>query len=148
MTGKQILPVPHIGDMPLTIVGDRPKQFSCSALRKQYSTEERTITIACSSSGRSTGTWQGIGVKDLVTAATIPPETTHLLVEARDGYRAPVPIRDALRSFLGLSRIDGPDDTPRLLGERLSSEYAVQNVTRINSLSLTPDEDPEAYASW
>lgn len=87
-------------------------------------------------------------MSQLIDTAPIPPETTHLLVEATDGYRAPVPIGDALQSFLGLTRLDGPDDTPRLLGDRLSSERAVQDVTRIDCLRLSPEEDPDEYASW
>lgn len=113
-------------------------------------TVERDLTVICASGDLEPGTWTGVAMLDLLELATVPPETTHLLVEAADGYRVCVPIEAALGGLLAFAR-DGESFTvaggyeSRFVASGVKGPRTVKNVARLETVALSPGEHPESY---
>lgn len=109
---------------------------------------ERRCRTRCSSGDRFEGSWRGIPLADLLTG--IDPDSTHLLVEAEDGFRACIDIAAALDGVVALERLDdrtddGPDGLPRLVVPGCLGTRMVKRVARIETRRLDPDADPEEF---
>lgn len=113
---------------------------------------ERECEIVCATGDRYVETWQGVPTLELLELASVPPETTHLLVEAADGYRACVAVEMAIEGLLALGKNGEPfRDAPdagyetRFVAADADGPRTVKDVARIEPLVLEPGEDPEAY---
>jgi hypothetical protein len=132
-------------------VGDEP------AARERFGWDTRSYTIRCHSGRVLQGRWAGVPVAALTDAAAVPPETTHLLVAGRDGYRACVDVRAAIGGLLAfdcevLELVRGPGGEatcdpvrlPRFLAD-VESPRTVQSVGEIEARRIAQDDDPAAY---
>ncbi|TKX58412.1 pterin operon protein [Halorubrum sp. SS7] len=103
------------------------------------------VTVACryrcATGTEFGGEWRGVAVAPLLDDA--PPETTHLRAESADGYRAHVPVRDALDAVVATERLDGPAaGLPRLVGPDFDSAQTVRDLAALAPVALPPDADP------
>lgn len=117
-------------------VGDIPEEFSL---------ECRDFSFRCATSGLIEGRWRGVPMGELIEAAAVPPEATHLLVEGADGYREAIPVTTAINGLLALEREDEGGKTPRFLAPRGSSEETVANVALIDWATIEPGKRVESY---
>ena len=100
----------------------------------------------CGSGDRIGGHWRGIELVELLDG--LDADATHLLVESEDGFRACVPIADAVEGILAVDRLDTdffPEGLPRLVAPSLSGTRLVRRVASIEGKRLSPSEDPEAF---
>ncbi|WP_458208022.1 molybdopterin-dependent oxidoreductase [Haladaptatus sp. NG-SE-30] len=132
---------------PITVSGDRRVSLSGEAL-SAFPIESRTVTVRCASGMRHTATWSGIPVLDLLSAADIPGEITHFLVESDDGYRICVDITAALDSLLAFFQ-DGtliveqqPYET-RFIAPDINGARTAKDVTLLEVRQLAAGIDPE-----
>ncbi|WP_265107934.1 molybdopterin-dependent oxidoreductase [Halosolutus halophilus] len=110
----------------------------------------REIEIVCDSGDRYTDRWQGVPVLDLLERASVPAETTHLLVESTDGYRVCVDVEAALAGLVAIARNGIPlaaaaEYESRFVSDATRGPRTVKDVRRIETRSLSPGEDPDAY---
>ncbi|MXR52012.1 molybdopterin-dependent oxidoreductase [Halovenus sp. WSH3] len=112
---------------------------------EEFPVEQRRIPLQCHS-GRTIGEqWRGVPVDELVFAAEMPEETTHLLVHGAGGYRMCVEIRDAFDCLLAYECNGEPvggDVATRLVGPAIDSTHSVKGVQRIEGIHLDSDEHP------
>ena len=110
---------------------------------------EFSAEIVCSSGERYRDSWRGVPIDRLIARVEVPAETTHLTVEATDGFRVCVGALDALGGVLathqGGERLSIDAGYPRFVAAGLEGPRAVKNVAEIGTLALSPGEDPEAY---
>lgn len=103
-------------------------------------------TFICLSGGEFGGQWRGVPVATLVDDVGIPMETTHLVVEAADGFRVCVAVDAALSGMLALADADGRlDGAPRFVSPRIDGTQTVKQVARLEPVALGPGESPEDY---
>ena len=134
---------------PIRIVADGTTTVDGATLA-DLPTVERDLTVVCASGDLEPGTWRGVAMLDLLELATVPPETTHLLVEAADGYRVCVPIEAALEGVLAFARDGEPfaaagGHESRFVASGVKGPRTVKNVARLETVALSPGEDPESY---
>ncbi|MFD1647612.1 molybdopterin-dependent oxidoreductase [Haloarchaeobius litoreus] len=125
--------------------GETPRSLDALLSTAGVGTVERTLGYDCLSRGLVDATWRGVPVRDLVEAVGLPDETTHLLVESRDGHRGCVPIGTALDGLLALERDGEPLSGPRFLAPQIEGPRAVKDVARLEPVALAPHEDRTAY---
>jgi hypothetical protein len=107
-------------------------------------------TIRCATGERTTASWTGIPVTDLLNIVDAPAETTHFRVESDDGYAICVPVADALDGVIAFER-DGEqlrETRPyalRFLAGDIDGERLVKGIHRVDLLSLPADADPDQY---
>jgi len=133
-------------DLALTVVGRRARTLTAADLSTCAVTTYGE-PFHCSSGREIAGRWVGVAVADLLDEADPAPNTTHLRLESRDGYRVCVPIRAALAGVLAFSRDDEPLDRPdghgsRFVAPSVEGPRAVRDVARMEAVVLAPDEDP------
>ena len=100
-------PVLHVGDVPtyapgewnLTIGGlvDRPMVLTFDELCAFEQVVVTTDIHCVTKWSMFDTTWRGVRVRDLLEAAGMSPEATHLMGHAEFGYTANVPLVDAMR---------------------------------------------------
>lgn len=103
-----------------------------------------TAAVTCETQGTIGTEWTGLRVRDLLDAAAVPNDTTHLVVECQDGYRVCLDVVDTLDAILAYRR-DGDSldpDAIRLVGPDIGSTRSARGVTRIEPVSLDPADDP------
>lgn len=110
----------------------------------------REIEIVCDSGDRHTDRWQGVPVLALLDRASVPDETTHLLVESADGYRVCVDVEAALEGLVAFARNGDPldavaDHESRFVSSGTAGPRTAKDVRRIETRSLSPGEDPNSY---
>lgn len=117
--------------------------------------ERISCTYRCHSGDTFGGEWRGVAVAELLKEAD--PATTHLLAISTDGYCAPIPVLDALKTVVATERIDESSDAdigdteaekpdaglPRLVGEELDSAETVRDLARLVPVTLSGEADPE-----
>lgn len=113
---------------------------------EQFPVEQRQIPLQCHS-GRAIGEqWRGIPVDELIVAAEMPEETTHLLAHGTGEYRMCVEIRDAVDCLLAYEcngkPVEGERGMTRLVGPGIDSTHSVKGVKRIDGIHLDSDDDP------
>lgn len=139
---------PETLDAGTVIVGGRSERTFDRATLVEMAAAERRYTVDCASGERTTARWTGVPVPDLLDAASIPPETTHLQLVGHDGYRVPVPIRDALDGLVAYAR-DGTSLAAtepyavRFLVPGGDAERLVRGLRSIDPLELSPEDDPD-----
>lgn len=125
-----------------TIAGDIALDIEAAADRLPL--VERTCRTQCGSGEAFEGRWRGIPLGELLTSAD--PATTHLLVEAADGFRVCIDVTDAVDGIVAIERLDEPtrrEGLPRLVVPGLLGTKMVKGVDRIETRRLKPDTDPE-----
>lgn len=108
----------------------------------------RTIEIRCASGDRTTATWNGVPIETVMDEEELPLDTTHLLVESRDGYRSCLPIREAIAGLLAFVRENPDGDTRpvrRLVAPGVDGARCVKDVDSMRPLRLEAGEDPSEY---
>lgn len=113
--------------------------------RSDVSAVDRSVSYECLSEGRRNADWSGVPVADLIDAVDVPPGTTHLVVESRDGYRSCVAVDVALEGLLALERDGARLEHPRFLAPGIEGPRAVKDVAALTPVSLDPDEDRSSY---
>ena len=121
-----------------------PEEVSCELDDFERVTQEHQFT--CATGDQFGDRWRGVPVSELLETVSLPAETTHLLVEAVDGFRACVPIRDALDGLLAIADSDGLfDSAPRFVSTGVDGTQTVKRVTRLEPVALEPGEAPDTY---
>ncbi|GAB3666007.1 molybdopterin-dependent oxidoreductase [Halopiger thermotolerans] len=133
----------------IRIVGETETAIDGDALA-DCPLRERECEIVCATGDRYTETWYGVPVLELLERASVPPETTHLLVVSADGYRACVAVDTALEGLVALGKdgrplADASDYETRFVAAGADGPRTVKDVARIEAVTLEPGEDPEAY---
>lgn len=129
-------------------IGRTEREYRPADLRR-LERVERTGVIECASGERSTARFTGVTVPRLLDAVDADPETTHLRLEARDGYRVCVPIRDALDGLVAYAQdgrplaVDSPYRT-RFVAPGVDGERLVKGLARVEALGLDADVDPDS----
>jgi hypothetical protein len=141
------LPAATDGGRLLTLVGGRRVVLPVSGL-SGLPTAERDVTVACASGERYRARYCGVPVLDLLSCATLPDDTTHLLVEGDDGYRVTVPVGDALDALVALGRDGTPlvrrgAEAPRFVASAVDGSRMVSGVRLLAALTLPAAADPE-----
>lgn len=140
---RETPPVPtvkFVGRRTIEVPGKNTRDDSMSSV-------VRTMELRCRSGARFTKTWEGVLLSQLLDDAAAPADTTHLVVEADDGHTACISVGDVLEGVLAFERIDSEQGTrtqgmPRVVAPGLDGARAVKNVTRIEPVELSPEEDP------
>ena len=133
---------------PVHISGTNPIELSQDTVG-EFDPETRSITVVCASGNRHTAAWTGVRVVDLLDAAEVPAETTHVTVESSDGYRVAVPIREAIEGVLAFVKDGDPIGADHPYANRFVSPVVdgardIKGVSRIDHTVLEPGEDPES----
>lgn len=113
---------------------------------ERLETVERAVEIRCATGDRWTAHWRGTPVGALVEAVEIPPETTHLVFETTDGYRACLDVPTVLDGLLAVAMDGEPLDgteRPRLVCPGVEGIRTVKGVSEIVPATLSRGEDPE-----
>ncbi|MFC7136184.1 molybdopterin-dependent oxidoreductase [Halobaculum litoreum] len=130
---------------PVLVSGRIEQSFTTGDLR-EFPRRTLRCTVECASGERTTAEWTGAPVEDLLAAADAPPETTHVRVHARDGYRACIPAVAALDGVLADTR-DGTllSETSqyrtRFLAPGVDGARLAKGVTELECLTVDPGED-------
>lgn len=99
---------------------------------------------------RTTASWTGIPVTDLLKIVDAPAEMTHFRVESEDGYAICVPVVDALDGVVAFER-DGEqlrETRPyalRFLAGDIDGERLMKGINRVDLLSLPAAADSDRY---
>lgn len=137
---------------PITLQGEGTAELTADDLATLPTVESR-FEIVCSSGDRYTETWQGAPVADVLEYVSLPEGTTHLLAESVDGYRICVDVLTALDGILAFYRTgeplseDGGYET-RFVAKGIGGPRTAKDVTRIEALELSPEDDPHAYEDF
>jgi DMSO/TMAO reductase YedYZ molybdopterin-dependent catalytic subunit len=136
-------------ERPIRLVGTRTTTLDGTDLAA-LEHRSREIEIVCATGDRFTERWRGVPVPILLESAAAPPETTHLLVDSRDGLRACIAVEDALEGLLAVAKGGRPlsaagDHATRFVAPGVDGVRTVKGVGRIEAATLAPGEDPESY---
>lgn len=128
----------------LTVVGADRTEVRLA----DWSVVERDCTVTCASGDRTTATWAGVPVTELLSVVETPPETTHLRVVSDDGYAVCVAVGDALDALVALRRdgerlAEAEAYPTRLVGPGVAGECCVKGPVRIETHTLAGEDDPE-----
>lgn len=134
-------------DLTVTVVGEESVSIPVPEWDEAgFEVEVRRSVIKCASGDVTRGVWAGIPVLELIDAAAMPDETTHLQVAGTDGFCACVEVVDVLDGLVAFERTDVPSKAmPRLIGERIDGTRTVQEVRNIVALWLDPAHDREEW---
>lgn len=133
---------------PISVDGPRPIRLTASTIEDLEIVTE-SVSVVCASGDRHTADWTGVRVVDLLEAADVPMDTTHVTVESTDDYKVAVPIGDAVQAILAFLKDGVPIGEANPYGNRFvcpATEGArdIKGVSRIEHTSLSPAEDPES----
>ncbi|WP_237560417.1 molybdopterin-dependent oxidoreductase [Halolamina rubra] len=142
----------ELADAPTSVVvgNDGEQRAIDAATFADESTVTREYTIRCATGQRTTATWTGVPVTELLDLVDASAETTHFRIESDDGYAICVPVADALDGVVAFER-DGEQlrqTRPyalRFLAGDIDGERLVKGIHRIDLLSLPADADPDRY---
>ncbi|WP_136718272.1 molybdopterin-dependent oxidoreductase [Halorientalis salina] len=140
---------PDVADRDGVLVdGETPVSLPATveAASEQFEATTRTIGFECASGDWLEAEWTGVPLDPVLEAASIPPETTHVLVAATDGYRACVAVWDLGGAMLAYDAVDRPtSDFPRFVSPSVDGPRAVKNLASVRPVELDPHEDPQDY---
>lgn len=155
MTATDVDDARHDGRLPslsspIRIVGEETATVGADRLAA-LPMREREYEIVCSTGDRYTETWRGFPLFEVLEAAptSLPPATTHLLVDSDDGHRACVAIGPALEGVLavgknGESLADTAGYDTRFVAP-VEGPRTVKGVSRLEAVALESGEDPQEY---
>ncbi|MFB6085481.1 MAG: molybdopterin-dependent oxidoreductase [Halodesulfurarchaeum sp.] len=135
-------------DPQVTVVGET--EFTITPeTRGSLKVGTETVEIVCATGSSYTADWRGPTMTSLFEAASVPPETTHVVVESADGYRVVVPVPEAIGGILSYLKDGEPIGESQAYVNRFvapGTEGArdIKGVARIEAVELEPSEDPEA----
>ncbi|MFU1780992.1 hypothetical protein ACM16X_06410 [Haloarcula japonica] len=104
------------------------------------------VAFECASGDRIEREYTGVAVFDLLEAASMPGETTHVQFESANGDLACIPLTDLSGAVLALG--DGPGtapERPRFVSPHVLGPRTVKNVCQLRPRTLVADADREAY---
>ena len=133
---------------PVRVVGRAEREYRPTDLR-EFRPVEQVCVIECASGERTTACFTGVVVSRLLDSVDVVPETTHLHLEARDGYRVYVPIHDALDGLVAYARDGRPlvADSPyrtRFVAPGVDGERQVKGLACVEALGLDADVAPDS----
>lgn len=124
------------GTEPLTLPRDEVPDGS------EWTLVRDTIGFECSSGEWLEGEWTGVPVFELLEAARVPAETTHVQFESADGDAACVPLADLDGAIVAV----GAESTlPRFVSPHVVGPRTVKALSRVRPLALAPEEDRTEY---
>jgi len=104
------------------------------------------VAFECASGDRIEREYTGIAVFDLLEAASMPGDTTHIQFESANGDLACIPLADLNGAVLALG--DGPGtapERPRFVSPHVFGPRTVKNVCRLRPRALAAGADREEY---
>ncbi|WP_229113385.1 hypothetical protein [Halapricum desulfuricans] len=139
----------------VTVAGDSEVTLAdAPATRERFPWQTRSFTINCHSGREIEGRWSGVPIAPVAEAAQFPPEATHLLMTADDGYRVCIDAWFGLEGFVGFVcealTVEGGEayalrETPRFLAPEIDSSRTIRNLSAIEAIELQPGEDARDY---
>lgn len=139
----------------VTVGGDREVVLTDTPdARDRFDWQIREFTINCHSGREIEGRWSGFPIAPVVDAAAFPPETTHLLMTADDGYRVCIDAWFGLDGFVGFAceelTVEGGDayalrETPRFLAPEIDASRTIRDLSTIEAITLQPGETVRDY---
>lgn len=128
------------GETPVTLPATRETAAT------SFDLTTRTIRFQCASGDWLEDDWTGIPVDRLLAQATLPPETTHVVVAAADGYKSCVTVAALADAMVAYDATDRPStDFPRFVSTSVGGPRAVKNLASITPVELAGHEDPQDY---
>lgn len=125
------------------IDGAAPIEVDCDGpIEEEWSVVRDSLGFECSSGDWIEREWVGIPVLELLEAADVPGETTHVQFFSNDGDRACVGLADLEDAILAVGDADG---SPRLVSPHVIGPRSIKNLARVRPLALAPGEDREEY---
>lgn len=126
------------------VAGESPQEIAVDSLPShlEESVSRKTVGFECASGDWIERECEALPVSELVEAAKFPADTTHVVVESTDGYRACVPISALPEAIIAIG--DGPGK-PRFVSPAVIGPRAIKNLESVEPRSLDPDADPEEY---
>jgi len=133
---------------PIVVEGETPVTLPATeeTAAETFDLITRPVRFQCSSGEWLQDDWTGIPVDRLLDRATVPLETTHIVVTAADGYASCVAVTalgDALVAYDAKDRSGA--GFPRFVSAPVDGPRAVKNLARITPVTLADHEDPEDY---
>ena len=133
----------------ITIVGEGTVSASADDFAS-LPFSERDVRIDCNSGDHYTATWRGVSLADALELATIPEETTHVVVASSDGYTVCVDVETAADALLAFFQDGRPltavkDYESRFVTDGVDGPRTTKDVERIETVALEPGEEPTAY---
>jgi DMSO/TMAO reductase YedYZ molybdopterin-dependent catalytic subunit len=134
-------------ESPVVVAGSEPIELTAARI-EGFEVETQRIEVVCASGDRHTAAWTGVPVADLLAAAGVPDETTHVTVESLDEYRVAIPVAEALQGLLAYLKDGVPIGRENAYENRLVSGATegardIKGVHRIEPTTLSPSDDPE-----
>jgi len=127
-----------MADPSVELVGEGTETVS---VPNGFTVVDRRIGFECASGDWIERDYRGVEVEEVLDGVSLPDETTHLLVSARDGHVACPAVLDALDGLLATER----DGAPRFVAPGIAGPRAIKRVERIEAVTLEPGDDPEEY---
>lgn len=126
------------------IEGEDPLELDLSEppTSREWTVFEGTLGFECASGDWIEREWTGVPVLDLLEAAAVPGDTTHIQVEGANDERACIPLADLTDAIIA---VDEGDGFPRFVSPHVLGPRTIKSVTRVRPLVLDPGEDREAY---
>ncbi|EMA14727.1 hypothetical protein [Haloarcula marismortui] len=120
--------------------------WDVAAERLSFEVVRGPVAFECASGDRIEREYTGVAVFDLLEAAAMPGDTTHVQFESVNGDLACIPLADLNGAVLALG--DGPGTAPgrpRFVSPRVLGPRTVKNVCRLRPRTLAASADREAY---
>jgi len=144
--------VGHDPPTHVTVVGDTTATVSAPTAEETADDEPRTsveMGFSCDTGTSAAGTWRGRPLTSLFDAVAMPGETTHVVLQAPDGFEVCVPATTALDGILATT-LDGEpldDARTRFVAPGLGSTRCIRDVAAMRAVHLEPGEDRSDYES-
>jgi len=104
------------------------------------------VAFECASGDRIEREYTGVAVFDLLEAAAIPGDTTHIQFESANGDLACIPLADLTSAVLALGEGAGTaPGRPRFVSPHVLGPRTVKNVCRLWPQALAAGADRETY---
>ncbi|WP_433634097.1 molybdopterin-dependent oxidoreductase [Halomicrococcus sp. NG-SE-24] len=145
--GRRTNPATDTDDIDIVVLGSEHLSLTRADL-DALSNVTRECTVTCASGERTTATWTGVPIPDLLACVTDPAATTHLRLLSDDGYCACVGIVSAVDALVAVVR-DGEELATverygtRVVGPDIDGERSVKGVARIETVALGADQVPD-----
>lgn len=124
------------------VEGNSPTVLKESRL-DEYPVVRDTRGFECASGDWIEHEWEGVPVFELLEAADVPADTTHVQLESVDGYRSCVRLADLEDAIVAVDGGDG--GVPRLISPQTVGPRNIKQLAYIRPKSLTPEDKRERY---